>query len=105
MRIRAKESSELLLKVIKNPVIDHIPMYTPIVSTNEKSRLVDLDEFTKNLIENGNQTIAFVVGAISKGDVEIDYNNDSISISSYPLTAGVVCSKLCNSLEKQWNIL
>jgi rRNA small subunit pseudouridine methyltransferase Nep1 len=102
-RIRASESSEILLKVIKNPITDHLPLGTTIISTSEKSRLVDLDEYCFSI--NSDKSIAFVVGAISKGDLNIDYNDDSISISSYPLSAAMVCSKLCTSLEKVLGVL
>jgi rRNA small subunit pseudouridine methyltransferase Nep1 len=102
LKIRAAETSELLLKVIKNPVIEHLPMGAPIITCSEKSRLVDMDEYCNSL---GNKTPVFIVGAISKGDVVIDYAEDSISVSSYPLSAAVVCSKLCNSFEKVWDVL
>lgn len=104
LKIRAKENSEVLLKVIKNPITDHIPLGSLIVSTNEKSRLVDKDDFALNCTKDY-KNIVFVVGAISKGDVKIDYNHDSVSISSYPLSAGVVCSKICDSFEKAWGII
>ena len=42
---------------------------------------------------------------MSKGDLNINYNTDSISISSFPLTAGIVCAKILNSFEKIWNII
>lgn len=103
-KIRAKESSEVLLKVIKNPITDHLPPNPIIIELNEKSRLVDRDLFARNCTKEYN-TIVFIVGAISKGDVEVDYANDSISISSYALSAGQVCSKICDSFEKAWNIL
>lgn len=97
-RIRAAESAEILLKVIKNPIVEHLPIGCPIVATSEKSRLVDIDEYCKSL--NKGKPVVFVVGAISQGDLDIDYNHDSISVSSYPLSAAVVCSKLCNAMEK-----
>ena len=102
-RIRASDTSEILLKVIKNPITDHLPMGSPIISTSEKSRLVDVDEYCSSL--NKGKPVIFVVGAMSQGDVNIDYNNDSISVSSYPLSAAVVCSKLCTAFEKVWDIL
>jgi rRNA pseudouridine-1189 N-methylase Emg1 (Nep1/Mra1 family) len=77
-------------------------MGSTIVTTSEKSRIVDIDEYCESVKE---RNPVFVVGAISKGDVDIDYNEDSISVSSYPLSAAVVCSKLCNSFEKVWDIL
>ncbi len=42
---------------------------------------------------------------MSKGDLNIDYSNDSISISQYPLSAGIVCSKICTAFEKVWDVV
>lgn len=104
LSIRAKESSEILLRVIKNPITSHLPEGSYICSMNEKSRLVNKDEFAFNC-DKSFKHVVLVIGAISKGDVEIDYNHDSISISSYPLSAGAVCSKVVDSFEKVWGIL
>lgn len=104
LSIRAKESSEVLLRVIKNPITDHLPERSFIVTMNEKSRLVNKDEYSYNC-SNAYDNIVFVIGAMSKGDVNIDYAHDSISVSSYPLSAGVVCLKVCDSFEKVWGIL
>ena len=103
-KIRARESSEILLNVIKNPITDHLPMGSPIISTSEKSRIVDLDEYTRDIAKL-DKPVVFVVGAMSTGDLNVDYNEDSISVSSYPLSAAVICSKLCNSFEKIYDIL
>ena len=100
-RIRAMNSSEVLLKVIKNPITQYIPFGCPIISTSEKSNTVKLEDYIYNLKSNN---VAFVVGAISKGDVNIDYMTDTISISSFPLTAGIVCSKICTAFEKCWDV-
>ena len=100
-RIRAMNSSEVLLKVIKNPITQYIPFGCPIISTNEKSKLIKLEDYIDNLKSNN---VAFVVGAISKGDVNIDYMTDTISISSFPLTAGIVCSKICTAFVKCWDV-
>jgi rRNA small subunit pseudouridine methyltransferase Nep1 len=104
LSIRAKESSEVLLRVIKNPITDYFPEGSYVVTFNEKSRLVNNDEFANNCSKTFSN-IVIVVGAISKGDVEIDYHHDSVSISSYALSAGAVCSKICDSFEKVWGIL
>ena len=101
-RIRALNSSEILLKIIKNPITQYIPFGCPIISTNEKCKLIKLEDYIDNLKSNN---VAFVIGAISKGDVNIDYMTDTISISSFPLTAGIVCSKICSAFEKSWDVL
>ena len=101
--IKSKSSPEILLKTIKNPVTDHLPFNTRIISTNEKAQLVDLETFLKKQKED--DVFAFVIGAISKGDLDVDYNNEVISISEFPLSAGVVCGKICGAFEKHWGIL
>ena len=62
-----------------------------------------IDEYVESL--NKGVSVAFVVGAMSKGDLNIDYHNDTVSISKYPLTAGIVCSKICTAFEKAWDVL
>ncbi len=101
--IRALNSSEVLLRIVKNPVTQYIPFNTKIISTNEKATLVNIDDYLK--AQNFNANFAFVVGAMSKGDLNIDYNTETISISSYPLSAGIVCSKLCTAFEKFWYVI
>ena len=60
--IRASDTSEILLKVIKNLITDHLPMGSPIISTSEKSRLVDVDDYCSSL--NIGKPVIFVVGAV-----------------------------------------
>lgn len=102
-RIRALNSSEVLLKVISNPVTSYLPFNCPIIATNEKAKLVNMDDYAYSL--NKGNSVAFVIGAMSKGDLNIDYNHEAISVSSYALTAGVVCSKICSAFEKCWDVL
>ena len=101
-RIRALNSSEILLKIIKNPITQYLPFGCPIISTNEKCKLIKIDDYINGLKSNN---VAFVIGAISKGDVDIDYMTDTISISSFPLSAGIVCSKVCNAFERCWDVI
>ena len=42
MKIRALNSSKTLLKVIKNPVTDHLPVGTTIIGTSTKGKCTDL---------------------------------------------------------------
>ena len=102
-KVRSSENSEVLMKVIKNPISDHLPDDCNIISTCEKSRLVKMEDFVKT-IDKKKPTV-IVVGSMSQGDLDIEYANDSISVSSYPLSASVVCSKVCNAFESIWEIL
>ena len=37
--------------------------------------------------------------------VDVDYIEDSISISSYPLSAALTCAKICSAFEEKWNVV
>ena len=43
LKIRAVNTSTTLLKVIKNPITDHIPVNTLIIGTSTKAKLIKLD--------------------------------------------------------------
>ena len=36
--------------------------------------------------------------------VEVDYTETEVSISGYPLSAALTCTKLCTAFEGAWNI-
>lgn len=54
---------------------------------------------------NLEEPIVFVIGAMAKGDDTIDYAEEYISFSSYPLSASVACSKIMNVFEEAWQVL
>lgn len=53
------------------------------------------------------ETLVFFIGAMAHGhDDWVDsIVDDKISISEYPLSAAVTCSKLTTTLEDLWGIL
>jgi rRNA small subunit pseudouridine methyltransferase Nep1 len=87
LKVRAVNASKTLMKVIKNPVTDYLPLNCLKIGTSCKARLVDVDEFIKKIEKNGE--IVFVVGAVSKGNPgqENDIVQESVSISKYALSA------------------
>lgn len=109
-----------LLKVIKNPITDHLPVGCRKIAMS----------FNANKIQNPrelvppDEPIAIVVGAMAHGQVYIneyifyfiyymklklqvkpDYIEDTISISNYPLSGALTCSKLCTAFEEVWKII
>ena len=65
--------------------------------------------------------MVFVVGAMAHGkvafpfrikcisvfclqQVEVDYVEDEVAISGYPLSAALTCAKLCTAFEEAWSI-
>lgn len=97
-----------LLKVIKNPITDHFPVGCKKISTSfgvADTHLVNIRDYVHNLCTDDNQSVVFVIGAMAKGSVNVDYHEDTVSISSYPLSAALTCSKVCAAFEEQWNVL
>ena len=57
------------------------------------------------LVPETEDPIVFVVGAIAKGSISPDYTEENVSISNYPLSAALACTKLCEAFEQAWGIL
>lgn len=56
------------------------------------------------LVPELEEPICIVVGAIAKGAIETDYTEENISISNYPLSAALCCSKICDAFEQAWGV-
>ncbi|CAF2672588.1 unnamed protein product [Rotaria sp. Silwood2] len=110
LSIRSQDSVQggiKLLKVIKNPITDHFPVGCKKISTSfsvTSSHLVNIQDYVRDDCE-ADQPVVFVIGAMAKGNVNIDYNEDTISISSYPLSAALTCAKVCGAFEEKWGVL
>lgn len=100
--IRAGDTSLKLLKVIKNPITDHLPVGCKKVGFSFTGRFVS---DCKTLVPEGDEPIAFVVGAFAHGVIQQDYTEDLISISKYPLSAALASTKLCSAFEEKWGIV
>lgn len=104
MSIRATNGSERLLRVIKNPITDHFPTKCKKIGTeSSSSKLVDINDYVITNFKD--EPVVFVIGAFSHGEVQVDYVDEMISYSKYPLSASVACGKLCCAFEKLWDIL
>ncbi|XP_064459694.1 ribosomal RNA small subunit methyltransferase NEP1-like [Ornithodoros turicata] len=101
MCIRAGSGSVKLMKVIKNPVTDWLPVGCRKLGTSfHCSKLVH----PRELVPKAEEPVAIVIGAMAHGAVEVDYTEESFSISEYPLSAALTCSKICSSFEEAWGI-
>lgn len=100
--ITAAESSVKLIKVIKNPVTDHLPpgCRKILMSYSSTGKPVK----PASLVPAAAVPVCIVVGAIAKGAIVTDYTEENISISNYPLSAALTCSKLCDAFEEAWGI-
>lgn len=101
LSIHAADGPQKLLKVIKNPVTDHLPTGCKKVGTSFHSdNLVKL----KDVIPK-DEPIVFVVGAMAHGSIDVPYVEDTVAISQYPLSGALTCSKICTAFEEAWGIL
>lgn len=104
LSIRAADTSQKLMKVIKNPVENHLPAGCRKYCTSfTAEKVVHVNEFASQHPEN--EPVVIVIGAMAKGSVDVDYTDQSISISNYPLSAAITCSKFCSAFEDKWKVL
>lgn len=99
--IRA-ENGPKLLKVIKNPITDHLPVGVKKIGMSFSSKAV---VNCRDLVPKTEDPIVFVIGAMARGSINVDYTEDMVSISNYPLSAALTCTKLCTAFEEAWNVI
>ena len=127
----AAEGGNTLLKVIKNPVTQYFPVgcrkigtshhlslspwyhsdtvdlvycVNKTACTSDTSKLVNLQSFVASL-EKPNDPIVFIIGAHARGSDEVDYADQYICFSNYPLSAALACSKVTTAFEQLWGVL
>ncbi|KAL3897865.1 MAG: hypothetical protein SGCHY_003119 [Lobulomycetales sp.] len=136
LSIRSVNGPDKLLKVIRNPVTDHLPPNCrKIVASGDGPTVnirqhvtqilnpkVDLDgnlgddtaedqataEVSEKPEKDEERPVVFFIGAMSKGVDSFAEEWDAeekLSVSDYPLSASVVCGKICNAFEEYWGIL
>ncbi|PVU92183.1 hypothetical protein BB561_003979 [Smittium simulii] len=106
LSIRSASGEEKLIKVIKNPITDHLPTNSRKICFSYDSPTVHLQSWIrKSLPEDTSLIVA--IGAMAHGTDNFadSYVDEKIGISEYPLSASVACSKLCCALEDIWGIL
>ncbi|KAF7354790.1 hypothetical protein MSAN_01393200 [Mycena sanguinolenta] len=96
---------EKLLKVVENPVIDHLPPNTIKLALSGNAKTQRLSKFLPMLPQD--HSIAVFVGAMARGqdDFADAHVDQKISISEYALSASVACGKFCCALEELWDIV
>lgn len=100
--VRASDGNMKLLKVIKNPVTNHLPVGVKKYTTSfSADKVVKCSE----LVPEGEDPIVVVVGAMAHGKLELDYTEETVSISNYPLSAALTCTKICSSFEEAWGVI
>ncbi|PQQ11824.1 ribosomal RNA small subunit methyltransferase nep-1-like [Prunus yedoensis var. nudiflora] len=101
--IRDKDTNEILMRVVEEPVTRHLPVNSRVVGLSYSSeKLVDIDEYVNSGSDELN--LVFVVGAMVHGKISKEYTDDFISVSNYPLSAQYCIGLICESLEHKWKI-
>ncbi|XP_068591911.1 ribosomal RNA small subunit methyltransferase NEP1 [Cebidichthys violaceus] len=101
LSVRAADGPQRLLRMIKNPVSDHLPPGCPRMSTSFSSAGEAV--CPRSLVPEG--PAAVVIGAFAHGAVNVDYTEKTVSISNYPLSAALTCAKMCSAFEEVWGVL
>ncbi|XP_062501471.1 ribosomal RNA small subunit methyltransferase NEP1-like [Corticium candelabrum] len=100
LSIHASDGPMKLLKVIKNPITDHLPTGCRKLGTSFNAEgCVRVRDYAPD-----NEPIVFVVGAMAHGRVSTDYTEEDIAISEYPLSGALTCTKICSAFEEAWGI-
>ncbi|XP_009339580.2 ribosomal RNA small subunit methyltransferase nep-1 [Pyrus x bretschneideri] len=104
LSISAVGKREKLMRVIKNPVTQYLPVNSRKIGFSYSSeKLVNIQKYVAS--DENSTDFVFVVGAMAHGKVETDYTEDFISISGYPLSAAYCITMICQALAGKWNIL
>ncbi|CAK7340220.1 unnamed protein product [Dovyalis caffra] len=104
LSIAAVGKREKLLRVIKNPVTQYLPLNSRKIGFSHSSeKLVQMDKYVTGVGDD--MDLVFVVGAMSHGKIECDYIDDFISISEYPLSAAWCIARVCEAVSKKWHVL
>jgi len=103
LKIRASDGPEVLLKVIKNPITNHLPAGAKKIGTSVTGKLVDLKEYVPTLPQD--QPVVYMFGSHASGPAVVDWTEETIALSKYPLSAATAIGRLLNSYENHWGIL
>ncbi|KAI9380116.1 hypothetical protein POPTR_016G037500v4 [Populus trichocarpa] len=104
LSIAAVGKREKLLRVIKNPVTQHLPLNSRKIGFSHSSdKFVEMEKYVAGV--GGDTDLVFVVGAMSHGKIECDYIDDFISVSEYPLSAAWCIARICEAVSKKWRVL
>ena len=95
MKIRSATGDECLLKVIKNPITDHLPIGAHIFGTSVTGTLVDPLSLVEELADTADKnhessSFVFVFGAFAHGHLKADYVESTVSFSQYPVCAPIL---------------
>lgn len=102
LSVRSSEGNRKLLKVIKNPVTDHLPVGCRKIGMSfDALNCVQPTE----IVPKDDKPIVIVIGAMAHGKAEMEFIEESFAISKYHLSGALACAKVCSAFEQTWGIL
>ncbi|KAF4681872.1 18S rRNA pseudouridine methyltransferase [Perkinsus olseni] len=119
-KIRAANSSEILMKVIANPVQKYLPAGGITCGLSVDGRLLTCPQWLKSHDETKDSKgrclidtvpVTVVIGAVAHGEpcseprFGADYVEETIAISNHGLSAAICCAKLTCALEDRWGVI
>jgi rRNA small subunit pseudouridine methyltransferase Nep1 len=133
LKIRSSSNSEVLLKVIKNPLSQHIPagvrafgievggdLYSPtalasMLSSLSSESAADSSSKSSSRSASGGggggdppPPVMLVFGAMAAGNVELadhPYMEKLVCISEYPLSGACSINRVCGAIESELGIV
>ena len=113
MKIKASENGTTLMKVIKNPFSQHLPVGTRVYGMSCKGLLYSPHNLSKQLVpmdpnEEGQSQVCFIIGAMAAGHITTEdhpYIEKMFSISEYPLSGAAAINRILGAIEHQWGIV
>ncbi|CAB3402064.1 unnamed protein product [Caenorhabditis bovis] len=103
LSIRAAETSQKLMSVIKNPVTNYLPVGSKKILMSFNTQEICLAN--KLVSPESDEPLVVIIGGIARGKISIDYNDSEMKISNYPLSAALACAKVTSGLEEIWGII
>jgi rRNA small subunit pseudouridine methyltransferase Nep1 len=90
--------------VVKGPVTKYFPPNARRVGFSYSSPdVVKLSDFVRELPDD--VPAVFTVGAFAHGKIDVNYNDQMVSVSEYPLSAAYCICRITNAFEQKFDIV
>ncbi|KAL1367600.1 hypothetical protein AAHE18_02G062700 [Arachis hypogaea] len=110
--IKSKGNRGKLLRLIENPVTQHLPINSRKIGLSVSSpKAVQINDYVATA--NHDENLVFVVFLClspfvhlpsAHGKIDVEYVDDLISVSALPLSAGTCLRRICVTLERNQKI-
>lgn len=115
MKIKSTDENQVLMKVIKNPITDHLPAGCYKIGTSVAGELVDFAKmvakpdlhFTSEDPNSDPVPPVVVIGACAHADPckDLDYLDTCVAISKFHLSAAACASRVTAAFEALWGVI